>query len=80
MAAGAVLAYFAGRRIHNAELTLSLLLPALLASTIVAIFFLASSREGRGKWIEGLSGFWTLLTYLSLGVIPLLLRWHGSHK
>lgn len=78
--ATAVLAYFAARDIHVTQLTLSLLLPAVAASLVAAAVFLRDTKKGRGKWIESVSGLWALLTYLSLGAIPVLLRSYGGHK
>jgi 4-hydroxybenzoate polyprenyltransferase len=80
IAASAAFAYVAARDIHIAQLTVSLLLPAILSTAIAAFAFLADRRKGRGKWIESLSGFWVLLAYLTLGAIPLLLRLHGGQR
>jgi len=78
--ATAAFAYVAARDIHVTQLTVSLLLPALLLCAIAASTFLADSRRGRGKWIESISGLWALLTYLTLGALPVLLRWHGGQR
>ena len=80
IAATAALAYVAAINIHATQLTVSLLLPTLLASAMAGVVFLADSRKGRGKWIERISGLWALLTYLSLGALPVLLRWHGGQR
>jgi 4-hydroxybenzoate polyprenyltransferase len=80
LAASAAFACVAARGIHVAQLMVSLLLPALLATAIAASAFLADRRKGRGKWIESLSGLWVLLTYLTLGALPLLLRLHGGQR
>jgi UbiA prenyltransferase family protein len=80
IAATAVVAYVAGRDIHITQLTVFLLLPAFLACAMAGVVFLADSRRGRGKWIESVSGIWALLTYLSLGAVPVLLRWHGGQR
>jgi len=76
----AAFAYFATREIHITRVAMSLLLPALAASAVVAGAFLANSKKGRGKWIEGMSGVWALLTYLSLGPLPVFLRWYGGQR
>ena len=34
-----------------------------------------AATPGQGKWLEGVSGAWTLLLYLNLGAVPLLWRW-----
>jgi hypothetical protein len=78
--ATAVVAYVAGRDIHTTQLTIFVLLPALLACAMAGVVFLADCRRGRGKWIESVSGVWALLTYLSLGAVPVLLRWHGGQR
>ena len=43
----------------------------LIASTL-AVIFLRRPLAGRGKWIEAFAGTWTLLVYLSLGMLPLV--------
>jgi len=80
IAATTAFAYLAARAIHVTQPTVILLLPALLVSVLAAASFLASSRGGRGKWIETISGLWALLTYLSLGALPVLLRWYEGQK
>jgi 4-hydroxybenzoate polyprenyltransferase len=76
----AAFAYFAAREIHISRTTLSFLLPAFLVSAIAAAVFVANSKKGRGKWIEVISGLWALLTYLSLGAIPVLMHWYGGPR
>ena len=76
----AAFAYVAAREIHITRVAMSLLLPALAASAVAAGAFLANSKKGRGKWIEGMSGVWALLTYLSLGPLPVFLRWYGGQR
>jgi hypothetical protein len=44
----------------------------LLMAAGIATRFLLRPVTGRGKWIELFSGLWTLLVYLSLGVLPLI--------
>lgn len=58
----------------------ALLLALLLAAAaFLAISFARSPLPGRGKRVELFSGVWTLLMYLSLGAVPLLLRyWQGG--
>lgn len=60
---------------------LALLLLLLLSGAVVlAVTFNAAALPGRGKRIEMFSGAWTLLMYLSLGAIPLALRYlQGGH-
>jgi 4-hydroxybenzoate polyprenyltransferase len=47
----------------------------LVAAAWLAWRFLAMPTTRGSKALEALSGIWTLLMYLNLGVIPLLLRW-----
>jgi hypothetical protein len=42
---------------------------------ILGARFLAQPVTKRAKWIEHFSGLWTLVLYLSLGLLPLLWRW-----
>jgi hypothetical protein len=78
--ATAVVACVAGRDIHVTRLAAAILLPFLFASIAAGVAFLADSRTGRGKWIETISGLSALATYLSLGAVPVLLRWYGGQK
>ena len=43
----------------------------VIAAWVVSGIFLKSPVRGKGKLIENYSGLWTLLMYLSLGVIPM---------
>jgi hypothetical protein len=45
-----------------------------LAGLVVGVGFLRQERPGGGKRFEMLAGLWTLILYLSLGVVPLLCR------
>jgi 4-hydroxybenzoate polyprenyltransferase len=47
----------------------------LLSAGLIAARFLRVADKGQGKWMEILSGVWTLFMYLSLGAVPLLWRW-----
>lgn len=76
----AAFAYVAAREIHITRITMPVLVPAFLALLVAAATFLANSHQGRGKWIEGISGIWALLTYVSLGPLPVLLRWYGGQR
>jgi len=44
---------------------------------LLAYRFLQDQQSKRAKLIETISGIWTVLMYLSLGVIPLTLRVTG---
>ncbi|MCY4170853.1 MAG: UbiA family prenyltransferase [Bacteroidetes bacterium] len=41
---------------------------------VVGIYFLRQQTKGAGKWIELYSGAWTLVLYMSLGLLPLIWR------
>lgn len=57
----------------------ALLALLLAAAAFLAISFARSPLPGRGKKVELFSGVWTLFMYLSLGAVPLLLRyWQGG--
>ena len=47
----------------------------IIAAGWLAWRFLDDPSPRASKWIDALSGIWTLLMYLNLGVIPLALRW-----
>jgi 4-hydroxybenzoate polyprenyltransferase len=47
----------------------------LLTAGLVVWRYLAEPSTRRAKRIENLSGIWTIVLYLSLGVVPLLWRW-----
>jgi 4-hydroxybenzoate polyprenyltransferase len=51
--------------------TLSLL---LMAAGVVGGLFLVRPTNERARWLEHVSGVWTLLLYLSLGLVPLFGR------
>jgi 4-hydroxybenzoate polyprenyltransferase len=50
----------------------------LLTAGLLAWRFLSAPTTKRSKWIENLSGVWTILLYLSVGAVPLLWRWWSS--
>ncbi len=67
-----------GARLVGFAVSVTLLLAALLvAASCLARSFGRSPSPGRGKQIENFSGLWTLAMYLSLGVVPLLIRYLG---
>lgn len=67
----AICAFLAASKIGFALLEMCLFISLLLVAALIAVYFLRSTVAGRGKWIELFSGVWTLLVYLSLGVLPL---------
>ncbi len=70
-------AYAAARWIGFATQAGMILLVLLLICAVLAYRFLQLQHTRRAKLIETISGIWTLLMYLSLGVIPLSLRVTG---
>lgn len=64
----------AANQINLVVPTAFVLLVLLTGSLLVAWRFLAYPAINRAKWFETLSGLWTLLIYLSVGIVPLFLR------
>jgi 4-hydroxybenzoate polyprenyltransferase len=52
----------------------ALLIIAFTATVVAAARFLQAPTTRRAKWIETISGLWTILMYLSIGALPLLIR------
>lgn len=69
-----VCAVAAAARIHFAAPVAAILGVMLAATVALGVVFLRRPDSGRGKWIERISGLWTLVLYLSLGALPLLWR------
>jgi 4-hydroxybenzoate polyprenyltransferase len=74
MTAAAALAVVAAEGIQFAWPVLILLAAVIAAAALLAFRFLGSGRSGAGKHLETASGVWSLVLYLSLGVLPLALR------
>jgi hypothetical protein len=56
-------------------LPVAAVLAALIAvAALLARRYLATDVAGAGKWLETISGVWTLAMYLTVGVVPLLAR------
>lgn len=68
----AISAVLAASEVGFALLEALLFCVLLLIALVLATRFLRNPLAGRGKWIESFSGAWTLLIYLSLGVLPLI--------
>jgi 4-hydroxybenzoate polyprenyltransferase len=75
MLATAVCACLAAARIDFAWEVAAGLGLALAVAALVGRSFLHHPITPRAKRIEAMSGIWTILMYLSVGVVPLLLRW-----
>jgi 4-hydroxybenzoate polyprenyltransferase len=79
MAATAVCAGRAARRIHFVGPVVAAMGAVFLLALIASVGFLRQERSGSGKRFELLAGLWTLVLYLSLGLIPLLCRVMPGH-
>ncbi|MBW4496110.1 MAG: UbiA family prenyltransferase [Oscillatoria princeps RMCB-10] len=70
----ATAAFFAARQINFAPAVTGLIAILLSAGVALAWFFLQHPTTKWANLIETISGLWTLLLYLQLGILPLLLR------
>jgi 4-hydroxybenzoate polyprenyltransferase len=51
----------------------------ILSAAALGAAFLTQGRTGGGKRLEAMAGIWSLVLYLSLGIVPLGLRvWRGQ--
>jgi 4-hydroxybenzoate polyprenyltransferase len=78
MTATAALACVAARNIHFMLPVLLILAAVIAGSAVLAAGFLRSLASGAGKRIETMAGIWSLLLYLSLGVLPIALRFWSA--
>jgi len=62
----------AAHRIGFAWPMVAIFLVMVFASVGVCRGYLTTLAPGRGRWIEHLSGVWTLALYLGIGVLPLI--------
>lgn len=74
MALTAACAVVAAERIHFLAPVAVMLGAGWLLALIVGWRFLHSPVTRRAKWFEAVSGAWTLLLYLGLGIIPFFLQ------
>jgi 4-hydroxybenzoate polyprenyltransferase len=75
----AAVAVAAAREIRFVLPVVCVLAVLLVAATAAAATYLRAPQPGTGKRLELLSGLWTLTMYLSVGVVPLVVRWwNGS--
>jgi 4-hydroxybenzoate polyprenyltransferase len=70
MAATFLFAVFVAFRLRIESHIVLILGTGLGAGVIVGVHFLRQPFSGRGKWIETYAGIWTLMLYLSLGLLP----------
>jgi 4-hydroxybenzoate polyprenyltransferase len=67
-------AYVAALRIGFASPVFILLLILFCAAAAAGFYFLQGAVPKRGKLIEATAGVWSLLMYLSLGLVPMISR------
>jgi 4-hydroxybenzoate polyprenyltransferase len=53
---------------------MTILAVTIAMATVLSVRFLATRAPGAGKRLETMAGVWSLLLYLSLGVLPIALR------
>ena len=74
MTTAAGLACVAAREIRFGEPVAAILAAVILVATGLGLQFLRSQEPGEGKRLETMAGVWSLVLYLSLGVLPLAVR------
>jgi 4-hydroxybenzoate polyprenyltransferase len=80
MGTTAAAATMAARGIDFTAPALAIYAAMLLIAIGASVIFLRLPLAGRGRWIEGVSGVWSLALYLSLGTVPILLRMPGAKR
>lgn len=78
MAVCAACAAAAAREIRFVAPVVGVLVVLLAAAVAVAALYLRAPQPGIGKRFELVSGLWTLALYLSVGVVPLVVRWWSA--
>jgi 4-hydroxybenzoate polyprenyltransferase len=73
-----ILACRAAQNIGFLAAALTILAVTIAVATVLGLRFLATRTTGAGKQLETLAGVWSLLLYLSLGVLPIALRFWRS--
>jgi 4-hydroxybenzoate polyprenyltransferase len=71
------LACVAAAKIHFAAPVAVILACAVATAAVLSARFLRTELSGAGKRLETMAGVWSLVLYLSLGVLPLALRHWG---
>ncbi|NBC11209.1 MAG: hypothetical protein GVY24_05655 [Planctomycetes bacterium] len=69
-----VCAIVAAHRIGFAWPMVAIFLVMAVVSVFISRRYLTTLAPGRGRWIEHLSGIWTLALYLGVGLLPLIWR------
>ncbi len=67
-------AYLAAREVGGVTVVAGTLGALALVAMLLGVLVARAPAPGRGKWIEVLSGLWTIALYLSVGVVPYLLQ------
>jgi 4-hydroxybenzoate polyprenyltransferase len=70
----AAFACLAARQVRSEALVAAILSLVIATAAAVGTLFLLTLKPGAGKRIETMAGVWSLLLYLSLGVLPIALR------
>lgn len=78
MCVSCVFAIATATQIHSGVLALSVLSIALFMCWLGARRFLAISTPATAKRLDTLSGAWTLMTYLMIGLVPLIVTHLGQ--
>lgn len=71
------LACLAARRIGFFWPAVTILAAALATAAILGRLFLSTQSRGAGKRLETMAGIWSLVLYVTLGVLPIALRFWG---
>jgi 4-hydroxybenzoate polyprenyltransferase len=70
----AAFALMAAWRIHSLTVAATFLSILVLGAVTIAMRYLSAPATPRAKAVEIMSGIWTLMMYLNLGLIPLAIR------
>ena len=74
MAVALASAVLAAREVGSARMVLAVLGAIWGAALLAGSLFVAKPTPARARWIEPLAGVWTLAMYVSVGIVPVLLR------
>jgi 4-hydroxybenzoate polyprenyltransferase len=72
MAVAMASAILAARAVGSARVVIATLGVIWIVSLIAASMFAAQPTSARARWIEPLSGVWTLAMYITVGIVPVL--------
>jgi 4-hydroxybenzoate polyprenyltransferase len=74
----AAFAFLAAREIRFEAPVVVILSLVIAIAAALGVVFLLSQKPGAGKSLEVMAGVWSLMLYLSLGVLPIVLRHWSS--